>query len=60
MVRFDKASGAITGDFKPTAGGGVADPRHFGSPKHSNALAVQRWEEAGRAVTSANGSGACV
>lgn len=42
------------------SGTGVHDPRHLGPAKHSNELAIQPWNEAGRAVTSAHGSGACV
>lgn len=54
-------TGAIAGQQNPGQGRyAVADPRHSGPPKHNNEFAVVRWDRAGRAVTGAHGTGACV
>jgi len=38
----------------------VADPRHMGSPEHSNEFRVVRWRDASRAVTGGHGTSQCV
>lgn len=58
---WDETMGTVTSQRSPGQGTfSVADPRHQGPAKHSNEFRVVRFDEAGRAVTSAHGSGQCV
>lgn len=59
--RWDGSMGTVAGRNTPTNGAfSVADPRHHGTPKHSNVYRIVSWDNHARCVTSAHGSGQCV
>lgn len=57
IVRWDQPSGTITADFKPTSGGGVADPRPPSGPLFSK-YAVTDWNDCTGTVIGGDDSGA--
>jgi site-specific DNA-cytosine methylase len=58
---WDKPMGTVTGKSRPTNGAfSVADPRHTGTPKHSNEFRIVKWDNYAQAVTGAHGSGQAV
>ena len=58
---WDENTGVVTGNGRPATGAfSIADPRHFGPPKHSNECRIGDWEEPASVVSSAHGSGQCV
>lgn len=58
---WDEHAGAVSGRGTPTTGAySVADPRHFGTDKHSNECRIGPWADPAKVVTSAHGTGQCV
>lgn len=61
VQNWDDASGTVAGRSTPTNGAfSIADPRHFGPAKHSNECRITPWDEAGKVVSGAHGTGQCV
>lgn len=59
--RWDETSGTIAGQTNPGQGAySVADPRHFGTAKHSNEFRIVPWDKHAQTVTGAHGTGQCV
>ncbi len=53
--------GTVTGNSRPMTGSfSIADPRHFGPPKHSNECRIGPWGEPAKVVSSAHSTGQCV
>ncbi len=58
---WHEPTGVIASRAGPNNGNfSVADPRHFGPAKHSNECRITPWDEAGKVVSSAHGTGQCV
>jgi site-specific DNA-cytosine methylase len=58
---WEETSGTVAGRSTPSNGAfSIADPRHFGPAKHSNECRVTPWNDAGKVVSSAHGTGQCV
>lgn len=58
---WNESTGTVTGQRSPIQGDfSVADPRHYGPPKHNNCFRVVPWDREACAVTGADGSGQCV
>lgn len=58
---WNETTGTVAGQTGPGQGAySVADPRHFGTAKHSNECRIRRYTEASGTVTGAHGTGQCL